>query len=233
MSDSDDWEVEYDRELAKETIQLTKNNGATTKKIVDNGKDQIYKTLKPQNHISDKVKDDADMRRYHESLNTKAEVELFGYLLDGCDMNPAPDSNINTNEAKTLPLLISSTDAFVALRNTTTVLKSYTDVKNLALALRPMIDRSPAKSVAWLELFTQLLDACCFKMEGKDLKTLGKKFNDAATTQNVTRRVVQQTKRKVNSSCNVKNYKEELDIFYGDNSNSDEPTEEDESDGFM
>jgi hypothetical protein len=35
------------------------------------------------------------------------------------------------------------------------------------------------------------------------------------------------------AACNVKNYKEELDIFYGDNSNSDESPEDDESDGFM
>jgi hypothetical protein len=52
MSDSDDWEAEYDRELEKEKIQLTKNQGTSTKKRVDNGKHQLNNTLKPQNNVS-------------------------------------------------------------------------------------------------------------------------------------------------------------------------------------
>lgn len=110
-----------------------------------------------------------------------------------------------------------------------TPLNTMKDCEKLAETLGERIKLSKVKSVSLERFFSILINASESKIEDKDLNTILKKIQTIVKNREVNRRHKALNKRKPNSEMNViKNYKDEVDMLYGELSSY----EEDECDDF-
>lgn len=120
-----------------------------------------------------------------------------------------PSNGTNRGIADSTSLL--STDPIDQIQ-----LKSLKHVESFASKLADKICQSPAKSPAWLRLFDLLLKECATKMDLKDLITLQNKVKVAIKNKQEAKRGAEMSKKKPNDpTSSIRNYKDEMDIFYG------------------
>lgn len=249
----DDWEAVFDREEAHEAARkrcTTSESKPGNQKLTDSGVASVPSTGKAITSIKQKPKtnltydpvdnielDDPVLERQRrERLIQRTEAQLFGDLLDGCELDIPGQS---TDDALGLGGSTYRGARDLAISGAPTLdsiaLKNLTDCKKLVDLLSPKIESSPAKSVAWLELLTGLIGCCASKMDDKDLRTLIRKTDDLIKARDASRRQQIQSKRKVNDSVQsrIHNYKDELDMLYGGGVDPSEESDDEADDGFM
>lgn len=173
------------------------------------------------------------MRR--QKLVEESEKRALHDLFAGCERPEAPANPSKELEQRALlaakaakALAATSSDPLDSVQ-----LKTFRDCERLVDSLSKKIVESPAKSPAWLRLLDLLLKECTPKMDLKDLKTLQGKLNSTVTEKEKAERQLAEKKKKPNdigSQC--RNYKDELDVVYGGDSD-DEDEEYDEEDEFI
>ncbi|XP_954855.1 uncharacterized protein TA05410 [Theileria annulata] len=101
-------------------------------------------------------------------------------------------------------------------------LKCLKDCETLSKKLSQKIETSPAKSAVWLQFLDILLQSCEKKMELKDLQTLKRKVENFIKNKENAHRDKSLNKKKPNDVGTSKNYQDELDMLYGELSDTDE-----------
>lgn len=155
---------------------------------------------------------DADIKKQilQNDLNEIAD------FLDVDDVKPKVDL-----EKKKTTTVSQRNEKVVTLESTP--LNTLKDCEKLAETLGERIKLSKVKSVSLERFFSILITACESKLEDKDLNTIQKKIEKIVTNRERERRHKAINKRKPNSDMNViKNYKDEVDMLYGDLSSYDE-----------
>eukprot|EP00922_Rhytidocystis_sp_ex-Travisia-forbesii_P013980 GHVS01020849.1.p1 GENE.GHVS01020849.1~~GHVS01020849.1.p1 ORF type:complete len:229 (+),score=49.92 GHVS01020849.1:137-823(+) len=160
----------------------------------------------------------------------QADAELMEDLFSGC---PRPES-ISTTEAVAAD---KSTAKPTATKTNITAdpldmidLKSLKDVESFGTRLCEKIANSNAKSPALLRLLDLLLKECVPKMEPKDVTTLQNKTRLVCKQKLEQKRASAASKKKPNATgTQIREYKDEMELFYGEN---DEEKSEEEGDAF-
>ncbi|EAN30890.1 Translation initiation factor eIF3 subunit family protein [Theileria parva strain Muguga] len=104
-------------------------------------------------------------------------------------------------------------------------LKCLKDCETLSKKLSQKIETSPAKSAVWLQFLDILLQSCEKKMELKDLQTYKRKVENFIKNKENAHRDKSLNKKKPNDVGTSKNYQDELDMLYGELSDTDEDDE--------
>lgn len=165
------------------------------------------------------------MRR--QKLVEEADKRLMDDLFSGCErpadyMPPTATSAAVAARTKTTKAAAPVVDPVEAIS-----LRSYKDCEQFATRLGKKIRESPAKSPAWLRLLDLLLKDCTPKMEMKDLVSLQKKLQAAvADREKESKQVVEKKKKPNDVGSAMKNYRDEVDMLYGDLSQDEDDDEE-------
>lgn len=183
--------------------------------------------------VQDEVLPDPVAERLRQRrLVEENEKRLMEDLFAGCER---PEAAAAPSELEQRPLVTvkepkaHSGDPMEAIQ-----LKTYRDCERLVESLTPKILDSPAKSPAWLRLLDLLLKECTPKMDLKDLRTLQGKLNASVAERTKAELAMAQKKKKPNdvgSQC--RNYKDELDIVYGGDSEEEEEEEDEDEEEFI
>ncbi|XP_026193376.1 uncharacterized protein LOC34617946 [Cyclospora cayetanensis] len=171
-------------------------------------------------------------RLRRQKLVEKDEKRLMDDLFAGCerpDVPPTAQADLEQRAALAAKaakaLSVTSSDPLDSIQ-----LKTFRDCERLVESLSKKILDSPAKSPAWLRLLDLLLKECSPKMDLKDLRTLQAKLNATVTEKAKAERQLAEKKKKPNdigSQC--RNYKDELEVVYGGESEEEEE-DDDEAD---
>nr|PVC50428.1 hypothetical protein MACL_00002290 [Theileria orientalis] len=167
--------------------------------------------------LSDKLKS--------QKLSEDSDLHFTNDLFSGYS-NIKPESSDNlfsTNAIKQIALA----DPFSQIE-----LKCLKDCETTSKKLSQKIDASPAKSGVWLQFLDILLQACEKKMDIKDLQTYKRKVENFIKAKEATHRDKSFNKKKPNGTVSCpdpcvdipagKNYQDELDMLYGELSDTDE-----------
>eukprot|EP00922_Rhytidocystis_sp_ex-Travisia-forbesii_P008624 GHVS01012640.1.p1 GENE.GHVS01012640.1~~GHVS01012640.1.p1 ORF type:complete len:271 (+),score=85.22 GHVS01012640.1:246-1058(+) len=157
-----------------------------------------------------------------QRLVEQADAELMDDLFSGCP-KPASSTPTDTKPTTTASAKVSVTADPLDMID----LKTIKDIEIFAGKLCEKIERSPAKSPAWLRLLDLLLKQCVPKMDLKDVSTLQNKTKQALKQKTDAKREAEVSKKKPNDTgSQVRNYKDEMDMFYGDNDEEEEEKSE-------
>lgn len=170
-------------------------------------------------------------RLRRQRLVEENEKRLMDDLFAGCEAPKDPGSTVDDVGQRAIiaaqaarALAAATNDPLDAIQ-----LKTFRDCERLVESLSKKILNSPAKSPAWLRLLDLLLKECSPKMTVKDLRTLQGKVNLTITEKETAERQLVGKKKKPNdigSQC--RNYKDELDLVYGDDSEGEDGEDDDQ-----
>lgn len=164
-------------------------------------------------------------RLRRQRLEEENEKRLMDDLFAGCERPEAPANSAGDTAQRG----ISAAQAARAFAATASdpldaiQLKTFRDCERLVESLSRKIISSPAKSPAWLRLLDLLLKECSPKMTVKDLRTFQGKLNSTIAEKETAERQLAEKKKKPNdvgSQC--RNYKDELDLVYGGDSEEED-----------
>ncbi|ANQ09323.1 Uncharacterized protein PCOAH_00035010 [Plasmodium coatneyi] len=114
-----------------------------------------------------------------------------------------------------------------------TPLNSIKDCETLGEILATRIQESKAKSVAIERLLSIILPACEAKLEDKEMQSINRKMQELIEKREKKKRYALINKKKPNEVKNaLKNYKDEVDMIYGDLSYDEEDYENEEAEEF-
>ncbi|CDI81827.1 hypothetical protein, conserved [Eimeria acervulina] len=193
---------------------------------------QQQKQKQQQQQQEVELNDPMEERRRRQMLTEEAEKRLMDDLFAGCErpqtntqkVEVAPKTTTAAKTAKTITA--TSADVFDGFE-----LKTFKDCERFVERISTKILDSPAKSPAWLRLLDLLLKECSPKMDLKDLRSLQQKLAATISEKEKAERLLATKKKKPNdigSQC--RNYKEELDVVYGGDSQDDEEDYDDDED---
>lgn len=213
----DDWELDAEETTARAAQLFSATTGGPPV---------------PSKGVSKKNEEPASDRERREAEEEREKVklaqDLFSTAEKAVDLSDAPVLEGPTKLVKTLQVVSQSNPAESAL-----CFNTVADCQKSLEIISPKIINSQAKSVAMLELLLGLLKVCAPKMTEKDLMTISNKAKDIKKQLEMESRLSSQSAKKIYSGGKdqIKNYKNELDMMYGDCSDDDE--EEDDDDDFM
>ncbi|GAW81845.1 hypothetical protein, conserved [Plasmodium gonderi] len=206
----DDWtEWLNDDEEKREDFNLdsTTKDEAIKKKILQNNVDDIADFL----GIDDDDDDDEDV--------------------DDDDDNKKKKKKKKKNEQGDIPIKNKTQEKVITLENTP--LNSIKDCETLGEILALRIQDSKAKSVAIERLLSIILPACEAKLEDKELQSINRKIQEIIEKREKKKRYALINKKKPNEVKNaLKNYKDEVDMIYGDLSYDEEDYENEEAEEY-
>lgn len=211
---ADNWEDLYDEgdtEVEQVAHPTVSSSSSVTKKT-----DQVFGRKIGSLRGNDELGLSDDPRKREELLREQ-DAQLFGDLLDGCDLT---DQARNTQAAvlskpklaRTVAVTSSSVNRFDTIE-----LKNISDCNKFVEAIGDKIDSSSAKSPAWLAFLSGLLTHIVPKMDSKDLKTLANKLDKMSKDQISAKTIAAQNKVKIFKKQNdqLSNPKAEYDMLYG------------------
>eukprot|EP00922_Rhytidocystis_sp_ex-Travisia-forbesii_P013979 GHVS01020848.1.p1 GENE.GHVS01020848.1~~GHVS01020848.1.p1 ORF type:complete len:224 (+),score=66.57 GHVS01020848.1:122-793(+) len=160
----------------------------------------------------------------------KADAELMEDLFSGC---PKPEATaaaaaeeIEAKAKPTTAMTNLSADPLDMID-----LKTLKDVESFTTRLCGKIAASPAKSPAWLRLLDLLLKECVPKMDPKDVMTLQNKTKQALKQKQDAKRESAAGKKKPNAiGSQIRDFKDEMELFYGENADEEEEKSEKDDD---
>ncbi|KMZ98654.1 hypothetical protein PVNG_03717 [Plasmodium vivax North Korean] len=113
------------------------------------------------------------------------------------------------------------------------VMPQLRDCETLGEILAARIHESKAKSVAIERLLSIILPACEVKLEDKELQSINRKMQELIEKREKKKRYALINKKKPNEVRNaLKNYKDEVDMIYGDLSYDEEDYENEDAEDF-
>eukprot|EP00921_Rhytidocystis_pertsovi_P023656 GHVQ01037920.1.p1 GENE.GHVQ01037920.1~~GHVQ01037920.1.p1 ORF type:complete len:265 (+),score=57.92 GHVQ01037920.1:459-1253(+) len=178
-------------------------------------------------------------RNRQKRIVEEADEELMDDLFSGCRRPAKTTDEQIKGEAATSDKAAAPSPATATRRTAQPALKgdpidaisvrTLKDVEAFATKLAEKIASSPAISSAWLRLFDILLKECAPKMKEQDLTTLLNKVKLSLKHKEEAKRNAITSKKKPNDSgSQMKNYKDEIELFYGEV----EEEEEEQGEGF-
>ncbi|CAA9989147.1 conserved protein, unknown function [Plasmodium knowlesi strain H] len=135
------------------------------------------------------------------------------------------------NEQSDAPVKSKQQEKIITLESTP--LNSIKDCETLGEILASRIQESKAKSVAIERLLSIILPACEGKLEDKELQSINRKIQELIEKREKKKRYALINKKKPNEVKNaLKNYKDEVDMIYGDLSYDEEDYENEDAEEF-
>ncbi|CAI7721451.1 conserved protein, unknown function [Plasmodium vivax] len=135
------------------------------------------------------------------------------------------------NEQGDAPAKSKQQEKIITLESTP--LNSIKDCETLGEILAARIHESKAKSVAIERLLSIILPACEVKLEDKELQSINRKMQELIEKREKKKRYALINKKKPNEVRNaLKNYKDEVDMIYGDLSYDEEDYENEDAEDF-
>ncbi|EKX72426.1 conserved hypothetical protein [Theileria equi strain WA] len=160
--------------------------------------------------LSDRLK----AQKLSEDSDRQFTDDLFSGCAKAADVEEDPSDNLFGG---TTVKQIVLADPFSQIE-----LKCLKDCETAAKKLSQKIETSPAKSPVWLQFLDILLQACEKKLDLKDVQTLKRKIENIIKAREVVQREKTYAKKKPNDLSGALNYKDELDMLYGDLSEDDD-----------
>ncbi|OTN64645.1 Uncharacterized protein PKNOH_S130198700 [Plasmodium knowlesi] len=137
---------------------------------------------------------------------------------------------LNDEEEKREDFNLDSTGKDEALKKK---ILQNNDCETLGEILASRIQESKAKSVAIERLLSIILPACEGKLEDKELQSINRKIQELIEKREKKKRYALINKKKPNEVKNaLKNYKDEVDMIYGDLSYDEEDYENEDAEEF-
>ncbi|KAI4837318.1 hypothetical protein MKS88_003789 [Plasmodium brasilianum] len=202
---------------------------------------------KEQNEVDDWTEwlnDDDEKREVFNTEYTSKDDAIKKEILqnnldDIADFLDISDNNSNikiknrtNNEENETPVKSKIQEKIITLESTP--LNSIKDCEALGEILASRIQKCKAKSVAIERFLSIILQACDGKLEDKELQCVNRKIQEIIEQREKKKRYAQINKKKPNEVKNsMKNYKDEVDMIYGDLSYDEDEYENEGADEYF
>jgi len=222
-----DWEDLLEEEDVKPQVQ--KKSPTSDIKNGEKIKSQNKKKVPEEETLTSALEEKMKNQKLVEEADQKLMVDLFS----GCDrpelatISPSNKSSTKKTNSTHTPAKNTTSTTMAGDSISKLELKSLKDCELFAEKISEKIQNSQAKSPAWLRLLDLLFKDCAVKMDVKDLNTLKNKVQHAIKQKEDAKRDSAAMKKKPNDKGNsMKDFRDEMDLFYGEISEEDEEDED-------